>query len=198
MKPIALALLGISLLAGRSPAAEKVEYRGFTIQPGKIKDKEAVVASAKLQVDQILKIKLPDEVLAAFRKVPIALEDNVKDEFGRYDDGKVTLKARIIPADRPILLHELLHAYHHRVLPEGTRNPKVIDFYRRARQRYPEEREKGEYFLSNPNEYFAVTASIFLYGSIKRAPYDRKTIRERQPLYDEYLESLFGPRPPEG
>jgi hypothetical protein len=111
---------------------------------------------------------------------------------GIYDGQRVRLKARRFAPNRPILLHELLHAYHQKRLPEGNRNPKVLEAFRDAPARYPT--GNAEHFLENPNEFFACTASAYLFGTIQQAPYERKAIQERQPKYYEYLGTLFGPR----
>ena len=48
--------------------------------------------------------------------------------------------------------------------------------------------------MSNPAEFFAVTASCYLNGTVARDPYTREAIRERQPDYYAYLSRLFGSR----
>jgi hypothetical protein len=46
--------------------------------------------------------------------------------------------------------------------------------------------------LKNPAEFFAMTASAFLHGSIARPPYTRETVIRTQPVYARYLAQLFG------
>jgi hypothetical protein len=41
--------------------------------------------------------------------------------------------------------------------------------------------------LRNPGEFFAMTASAYLYGRIARPPCDRATVRAMQPYYYRYL-----------
>jgi hypothetical protein len=49
--------------------------------------------------------------------------------------------------------------------------------------------------LSNAAEFYAVTASLFLYGSVARPPYNRQTLRAAQPDYYNYLIRMFGVNP---
>jgi hypothetical protein len=93
-----------------------------------------------------------------------------------------------VPSERPIILHEMLHAYHGNLLPQGIQNSAIISFYNAAKgeQSYPAD----AYLMSNEKEFFAVTASVFLYG--KDDKITRSNIKEKQPEYYSYLVWLFG------
>jgi hypothetical protein len=92
-----------------------------------------------------------------------------------------------LPSERPIILHELLHAYHANVLPQSIQNSTIILYYNLAKgkQSYPAE----AYLMSNQKEFFAVTASVFLHG--KDDKITRSNIKEKQPEYYNYLVWLF-------
>lgn len=45
--------------------------------------------------------------------------------------------------------------------------------------------------LKNEGEFFAVTASICLYGDIPRPPYNIENIRRHLPVCADYLQNLF-------
>jgi len=115
------------------------------------------------------------------------------DPVGEAEDTKVGV-VMIRPygldknAQRPVLLHELLHAYHNRVMPQGFRDRAVKFYYERAKDQhlYP----AGEYLLTNHQEFFAVTASVFLYGEDVKLT--RAHIKEKQPDYYSHLVWLFG------
>ncbi len=91
-------------------------------------------------------------------------------------------------AKRPVLLHELLHAYHSLVLQQGFKNAGIEMHYRLAKggNLYPAD----TYLMANAREFFAVTASVFLYGN--DGPFSRANLREKQPDYYKYLVFLFG------
>ena len=90
--------------------------------------------------------------------------------------------------ERPILLHELLHAYHDRVLPGGFSNQAVLSWFKEATEKdlYPAD----QYLMTNEGEFFAVTTSVFLFG--RDGSVDRAQIKQAQPDYYKYLAWLFG------
>jgi hypothetical protein len=90
--------------------------------------------------------------------------------------------------ERPVLLHELLHAYHDHILSGGFANPAALSWFKQATDKhfYPAD----QYLMTNEKEFFAVTASVFLFG--RDGPIDRAKIKEVQPDYYKYLVWLFG------
>jgi Anthrax toxin lethal factor, N- and C-terminal domain len=88
---------------------------------------------------------------------------------------------------RPILLHELLHAYHDRILPNGFANHAIQSWFKQASEQsiYPAD----HYLMSNEREFFAVTASVFLSG--KDGSFVRADLKKKQPDYYTYLKWLF-------
>jgi hypothetical protein len=93
-------------------------------------------------------------------------------------------------AQQPVILHELLHAYHANIMPQGIKNPGVLLHYNLAKSGniYPPE----AYLLTNEKEFFAVTASVFLYGNAHEEPGTGAKLKEKQPDYYQYLVWLFG------
>jgi hypothetical protein len=90
----------------------------------------------------------------------------------------------------PILLHEMLHAFHDQIMPQGFANQGVLFHYNlvKSKQLYPAE----AYLLTNHMEFFAVTAAVFLYGKDAKEPFTRANLKEKQPDYFKYLVGLFG------
>jgi hypothetical protein len=91
----------------------------------------------------------------------------------------------------PVVLHELLHAYHAKLMPNGFENMGIKAFYSQAKAKnlLP----KDTYALRNDREFFAVTASVFLAG--KESVHDPKTreeLKEKMPDYYKFLVELFG------
>jgi hypothetical protein len=94
-------------------------------------------------------------------------------------------------AEDPVMLHEFLHAYHARLMPNGFENKGIKDFYGEAKGKGLFEKEA--YVMKNHKEYFAVTASIFLAGKdAAHEPYTRAKLKEKQPGYFKYLVGVFG------
>jgi hypothetical protein len=121
--------------------------------------------------------------------VPVAL----KTSSGGYSDStkSVALQSQVYERDKPILLQELLRAYHDQKVPEGFRNPDILKFHQQARdsQQFP----AGSPTLSNVHEYFATVASAYLHGA-SRDGLTRETLKTKQPDCYAWLEKEFGPR----
>jgi hypothetical protein len=102
--------------------------------------------------------------------------------------GVVMVRPPMLDPQRPAVLHELLHAYHAHMMPQGVQNPAILLYYTAAKSQhvYPD----NAYLLTNEKEFFAVTASVFLYG--KDGPFTRPSLKEKQPDYFKYLVWLFG------
>jgi hypothetical protein len=99
----------------------------------------------------------------------------------------------------PILLHEFLHAYHNRLLPNGFDNRGIKAYFAEAKAK--DMFGKNSYTLKNDREFFAVTASIFLAGQESiHEPKTRSNLKEKMPDYYKYLVGVFGfdPEPSSG
>jgi hypothetical protein len=172
---------------------------GFQVDFGAITDRESqsMLASLEHQLEIIEAANLPERVLIFFRTVPIVVDPSLIEMNGEYRqrDGKwaVGLKPISLPRDRAILLHELLHAYQHQVL--GIPTPAVGRAYRQAIESdiYPR-KYRGEYFLKNGREYFAVIGEIYLSGRTHRPPYDCSIVKREQPEFLAFLAQHFGER----
>ena len=82
--------------------------------------------------------------------------------------------------EEPILLHEFLHAYHGKLMPNGFDNRGIKGFYAYAKSK--DLLPKDTYALKNHQEFFAVTASIFLAGKdTVHEPNTRANLKEKLP-----------------
>ncbi len=188
-------------------------------------DYPSIVNALRHQVDIVEGVGLSQRVLQSFHTVPILVDEfgclgneatpRSHDEkpviagacYGLRVPGSlatdedmsrgvvmvrpITLTSNV-EAQRPTVLHELLHFYHAHIFPQGIEDPAVRFHYEAARSIY----QPNAYALSNEREFFAVTASIFLYGSdIQNEPFTRVQLKEKQPDYYKYLVWLFGFEP---
>jgi hypothetical protein len=107
------------------------------------------------------------------------------------DNGVIMVRPLLTSEEQnPVMLHELLHAFHAQIMPQGFRNEGVLFHYNLAKgnKLYPEDK----YLMKNEREFFAVTASIFLYGKdTTHDPFTRSNLKEKQPGYYKYLVGLF-------
>jgi len=94
-------------------------------------------------------------------------------------------------AEDPVLLHEFLHAYHAKLMPQGYDNLGIRAYHADAVSKQVFSKE--EYAMMNHKEFFAVTASIFLAGKESmHEPKTRAQLKEKLPKYYKYLVELFG------
>lgn len=171
-------------------------YHGFRIDIGEAQgriDVSSALAEVEHQIDIVDRSGVSPSLLARFRAVPIRIAVSFAGGGSHYNGGSEVSLGSLHPNDdRPVLLHEYMHVLEYRTFPGGFRNPTVRRFFDEALSQglYPPD----SYMMSNPAEFFAVTASCYLNGTVARDPYTRAAIRERQPDYYAYLSGLFGPR----
>lgn len=193
------AALCAALLFPLAGMAGSIEVSGFQVDTTRASKAEAeeTLATLRHQIGILEAANLPPEVLSFFHKIPIVMDPTLSGMNGQYaqmdDKWVVRARAGAWPPDRAILLHELLHAYHHQVLKQPT--PPVGRALQEAMRAgvYPPE-YKDAYFLSNGKEYFAVVAEIYLSGPSFRPPYNCANVQKAQPEFIAYLASLFGKR----
>jgi len=168
-------------------------YRGWTVRAGaaaRVERPEKTVRAIKAQIDIVEQIRLKPEMLDALRLLPIEADVSAGREVGHYTaDRRVMLRVKRLDAKRPALLHAVLLAYIDRRLPGGFANPDVGRYRQQITDRHVW--PKAAVMLQNNGEFFAVTASAYLYGEITREPYTRADLKKTQPEYYQWLARLF-------
>ena len=193
---VALIVIAMPAFAADDTTNSKLTYRGFTVDVAAIKDAAdlaAIESSVKHQLDIIADCGAKPEIIEFFRGRRIFLVHNLVGTPGLFTPGHgIDIESGVLPQNQPVILHELLHAFHFIALSGGYQNPDILRFFNNAKQgqRYP----ASEYVLKNPKEFFAVTASLYLWGNVDRAPHTRENLREAQPFYYEWLGQQFGVR----
>lgn len=151
----------------------------------------AVARSLVDQIALVRALKIKPAIAAFFAAQPIAV-DRAEGTATRAGPRGIFFERRPVPADNPVLLHELLHRYHLLRLPGGRANPTVIGFYDRARAsgQFP----ANAYMFTNPFEFFAMTASTVLHGRAARPPFVRANVAARAPALYGFIVAEFGLR----
>jgi hypothetical protein len=111
--------------------------------------------------------------------------------------GVIMLRPYMMQYEKePVLLHEFLHAYHGKLMPNGFENRGIKAYYSMAKSKGIFAKEA--YTLKDHREFFAVTASIFLAGKDSvHEPFTRAALKEKMPDYYKYLVGVFGLDPEE-
>lgn len=191
--PILVALLltgavGFSLGRASVSLPSSLKYKGYSVSNVRGLSRDQVEA-LKHQIDMVVALPIKPDAAAFFRAQPIRLSMSLE-EAGASGVGGVVLRPAEIRNQGPVLLHELLHIYHRRVLPDGIDNAMVENAFESAwdRDLWPPD----SYMMSNKSEFFAMTASAVLNGVVRRPPGTRQNVAERMPTYYRWLVDQFG------
>lgn len=198
-RPVAaVAAPGAPGMADASGARVLVTYKGASIDVTSIQsrpDRNAILDSIRAQIDLVDADVTDPQLREFFFSVPLVTAANLSgSDNATYTNQtrQVTLTSVSFSRDKPILLHELMHAYHDQKLPGGFANAQIRTFFDQARAsgRFPAD----AYMLSNQAEYFAMMASVYVHGTAARDPFTRAAIREKQPEIYDWLVEVFGRR----
>lgn len=184
------------LLASLAVAAEaKHSHRGFTFDVAAItvdELREEIVTVMKEQIDRVHALGLAPKTMQELQAVPISVIHAYSIGPGRYAPAKGVEMTSMVVAmrKRPVLIHELMHAYHDRSLPGGVRNRDILSWY--------EEAKKGAFYaekshmLSTVGEFFACSTTTYLAGATAQEPFSRGALKEKQPEWFAHMQTLFG------
>ena len=193
---IVLCLAPSSAMAAKT--ATVAAYHGFKVELSGFGDETETQAALKLvkeQIDMVERAGLGGAQLGFFRSLPLRISGNLRGYYGIYAKGEISLAPAQIDGHNPTLLHEYMHALHEKTLPGGFANKEIASAYQDAVSVKRYEGTNAAYFLTNSHEFFAVTATLYLWGSLPaNRPYARGIIREAQPDYYKFLGRLFGLR----
>lgn len=141
LRGIAVAALVLPFLPARG-APPETGYRGFVIDDSavrKMPELKAMQAAIKEQIDLVCAVGVPAGTLKFFQSVPFALVPagtipRGSPGFYTRKDGSVKVVSNIITTGhKPVLLHELLHAYHDQKVQDGFKNRDIAAFYEHAK-----------------------------------------------------------------
>jgi hypothetical protein len=177
--------------------ARLVGVRGMNVDIAAVANNpnlQQMLDSLSRQVE-IVDLAVPDPAKNAFFKsIPLTWPANApaSGDNAAYGAGRVVLQSQIYSPEKPVLLHELLHAYHEQRLANGFANGDIQRLYDQAKSsgQFP----AGSYMLSNRGEYFAMMGSVYLNGTAARDPFTRQAILEMQPEFYQWMVKEFGPR----
>ena len=183
------------LFGDRRPQPSLVfSYHGWRVnaaRTARIQKPATTVRAIKTQLDIVEHVGLSPKVLAFMRSVPVTGTPGSGPEPGLYARGRgVSVHVKSLDDKRPIILRQLLYAYQDQVLPGGFANPDVTRFRQDAAGKHVWPMTAT--MLKDDPDYFAMTASAFLYGTITREPYTRADLLKTQPEAYRWLAGLFG------
>lgn len=164
-------------------AASADEYHGFHIDDAAAALAPEARTSLTAQLDIVEAAGLPATVLAVMKQTPIVVDPALRGNPGifavRSPGGAVYVQPVVFDADKPILLHELLHAYQFRVL--GLDRPEIVQAFRQVKgANLFSPRFQSSHFLENGKEFF-------------EPPFSCAALGKLPPDYLAFLAAQFGP-----
>jgi len=196
----ALFLLGGLVSLSAIHAADSRQYRGFTIDVSRVRrlpNLDAICSATQEQIDIVCAVGVPAGMLEFFQGVrfeivpPGVISPGNPGLYSWITKTVQVTAVVVIAGHKPILLHELLHAYHDQRIPDGFGNSEIARFYQRAKAipAYPTK----SHMMSNDREFFACAGTAYLFGVTAQEPFRREKVRDNQPDFYNYLKELFGP-----
>ena len=186
-----------------SQAVAHPEFRGFLVDVSRLSaaQRQALTPYYVEQIGVIESVGLPTEMLAFMKTIPIVADPDFpsggtaalyRRKAGNPKGlGQVVTGLSPIPAKKPVLLHEMLHAYDSNKW--GNNNQIVRAAYQSALSEkfYPPSTVKS-HFLLDQHEFFAISGTIYLFGKIQQEPFNCEILAKKQAGYIQFLEQLFG------
>ena len=152
---------------------------------------DALMHSLQAQTDLVEGLDIKPTIKTFFHSVPLEIVPTTPRGPGCYsfETRRMLLSMQPVPPEDPVLLHELLHAYHQQRVRDGLRNADVIRFFNEARSSaaFP----PRSYMLTNTMEFFAMCASVALWGQAARPPSTRANVREKLPEFYDWIVAEF-------
>ena len=148
------------------------------------------------QIDIVSAVGLGRSTLAFLQSVPLvvvpagAIRHETPGQYVRGDQV-VKLTSRITSVGhKPVLLHELLHAYHNQKIAGGLGNPDIRNLYEHAKAMMIYGAKS--HMMQNPAEFFACAGTTFLFGVTAQEPFRRERLLKQSELL-QFLSEIFGP-----
>ena len=178
-----LAMAGAAALA--RPAAARSDFRiDWQGAPEVPEIAEALAA----QVAMVEALPVSPATMAWFRSQTITV-DRQPGTRTRAGPRGIFFSRDSAPGEGPVLLHEMIHRYQLERMPRGRRNPDVARFFAAAREQGYAPRA---YMMSDSFEFFAMTASAVLHGTINRPPFTRANVKAKSPELYAFIVREFG------
>ncbi len=150
---------------------------------------DEVVAAITRQLEIVESRAIAQDILGFMRTVPIWTNPSRRDGLTAHYDRAKGVDVRISDLDpkKPVVLHELLHAFHEQKL--GYDAADILRFFEQARASgaWPADAQ----MMADAREFFAVTSTVYLFGSIDVPPFTQGRMHQAQPEYWTWLGVMF-------
>ena len=187
----------------QSQSSAQSVFHGFAVDISRLNLQQQAFITPVLsdQLDIILNADLPPNMLAFMKTVPVVVDPGLPgvgnpalfSNAHARPQGVVKVSLSPIPAEKPVLLHEMLHAYDWSYWLFN--NKDIESAYVQAKNSSLYSQWQNSHFMQNAKEFFAITGTVYLVGRIKQPPFDCRDLSVLQPEYVKFLAVLFGHHP---
>jgi hypothetical protein len=146
------------------------------------------MAPVQKQIDAIETRGFAQDILEFMRTVP--LHAVASGAPAHYIDKAKGIDFRVDALDpkKPVLLPELLRAFHEQKL-KSSEDGMIARAFQEARASGSWPADTA--MMKSPQEFFAATATVYLFGAIDTPPFTPGRVRETQPAYWQWLGEVF-------
>jgi hypothetical protein len=188
-------LAALSLLACSQAVVARdsyvFDYHGWHIDASKVsgQPREAVVTAVQKQIDGIETLGIAQDIVGFMRTVPLRADASHDGAPARYERVKgVDFRVEALDPKKPVLLHELLRAFQEQKF-KASDNAIITNAYQ-------ESRDSGVWpanapMLRSVPDFFAATATVYLFGTIDTEPFTQGRLHQVQPEYWKWLGEVF-------
>jgi hypothetical protein len=196
----AVVLLG--LLFCVPAGASEFEYKGWHFNTSAVQGEPSysLVRSLEAQIDIVERLNLKPEIKGFFRAVDVKVDPSTLGGKALYraqsSHGtrrptihRIYLSSQPLAPNQPVLLHMLLLAYLDERTPDGWGNRRLKDYFEQAQK-------SGAFVLgsrtmTNPQQFFAFSATAVLVGRAAEDSLERATVRKAVPGFYDWIVSEF-------
>jgi hypothetical protein len=185
-----LALLACTSIAIASNA-HVYAYHGWHVDASRVPDlsQESVMGPVQQQIDAIETRGIAQDIVEFMRTVPLHADKAGHDGApAHYEPTKgIDFQLAALDGKKPVLLHELLRAFHAQKLRSSDKIINEAYEASRASGVWP----AGSAMMKSPQEFFVATATVYLAGEIDTPPFTPGRLHEAQPEYWKWLGEVF-------
>ncbi|MEJ0036008.1 MAG: hypothetical protein WDO68_07980 [Gammaproteobacteria bacterium] len=167
------------------------DYHGWHIDASRVSDQPrgVVTTAVQKQLDAIETLGIAQDIVMFMRTVPLHANAAHDGAPAHYDRAKgIDFRLDALDPKKPILLRELLRAFHEQKL-KANDNAIIVNAYQ-------ESRDSGAWpanaaMLKSAPDFFAATATVYLFGTIDTEPFTQGRLHQVQPEYWKWLGEVF-------
>ncbi len=180
------------LTCGRAALAREskvFEYHGWRVDASLVpnESREAVMGPVQQQLDAIERFGIAQDIVLFMRTVPLQVNP-AQSEPAHYDRAKgIDFRLDALDPRKPILLHELLRAFQAQKL--GADEKTIAKAFQESRDSGVWPADAG--MLKSAPDFFAATATVYLFGTIDTPPFTQGRVHQAQAEYWKWLGEVF-------